>query len=249
MKTFLPTLLPILFVLLFFNSCTSNVKEEIPCTAPEINAMVEKGRAIIAKKGNKDIWNLRTLTGAVVIHEAAFSTKGKKEYLAVCEGKAGGSAGSANHLLMKIVCDEEAENGWDVAWSAQGSPIEKKNIVDVNGDGISELILEGGSTWMGECSDYYQIISLSGNTKKTIYENYPFSRIGCGGLAEAMEFQKGDTLSAIYGVKFKDESLIETVEYQLYNGGHTDEDIDNQSQRVTITKQLQFTNGVYKETK
>lgn len=83
-------------------------------------------------------------------------------------------------------------------WHHMGSST--VDLIDVDNDGVTEIILEGGDLRQGILSTKYQLISLKDGIEKKLYENEGFSY---GGNPIYQESEKGTVISKTIGVSYK----------------------------------------------
>lgn len=251
------TVLSLIFLLLSCNKKTENkateknnsTKIETPSppiqTKKEITCenLLEKEEAFklgetLLEKGD-GTWNLGELdTSSYFSTNGHFVNKEEKHQLIIIEGSAGLSAGNASNLWILLSCDE----GNKVIFYKQAPMIDTKNIKDLNGDGIDEIIEEFFTMWMGSCYETYSIVNFVGGKQNTLYKKKSFSHIECGGLDYANIFSEGDTLVSETKVELKESegkySLIEKNTYKISTGGKTDDEITEKLKVTTEEKEI-----------
>lgn len=188
----------------------------------------EIAKSAINKHDNEHIWNLSEVnTEDFFTAEDYFTNTKTKDRLVLMSGDAGGSAGTANNLLMLLSC---AADTFKIVWAEQASKLGSKDIRDLNNDGIKEIVSRSSMTWMGECSDQYTIFNFKNGRKNTLYVANSFSVIGCGKDNLSESYQKGDTLESIFdclpiksdGGKYIIRQIRTT---KIHDGGRSDEEI------------------------
>lgn len=214
----------VIFSLSFISSKKrANENCEAKFTKEELIAV---GQAILNEGGNENIWNLHELdTSEFYTLDDYFISATEKSKLVLIGGIAGGSAGSSDNLLMIVDCYEDEIN---VRWAGQFGDIIKRGIVDVNKDGIKEIISNSFSVWMGECNDFNTVYNFSNLDDIISFRSHSYSFIECGAI-DLKNHSKGDTLQL--DIKFdliteEDRSFVEEHRtIKIHNGGTTDEKI------------------------
>lgn len=145
---------------------------------------------------------------------------------------------TANYLLMKLSCS----NGkWNIDWAAQENKLEKNNIIDIDGDGISEIIFQGYYDCNGGMVyGYYYIAKFIKNELVYLYEKEPIDQIAVLPNPN-LEITEKDTVTLNLNIEFIDvdndgiKELIEKTTVVVYNGGKT---------RKEILKKASITNNI-----
>jgi len=148
----------------------------------------------IINSNNENIWNLHDIdTTDFFTTEDYFTNSETKNRLVLIGGEAGTSAGTARNLLILFSCTDSL----NVIWSEQVSKFTQDDIVDVNGDGIKEIVMNTGWAWMGEIGDYYEIFNFKDEKKNDIFTARSKSVIDGDEFFGYPEFYKrGDTLES-----------------------------------------------------
>jgi hypothetical protein len=199
-------------------------------------------KTIIDKNEGGRIWNLSEIdTTDFFTIEDNFINAVTKNRLVVIGGKAGMSAGSADHLLLLFSCT----NTLRIVWYGQTGKVTAADITDVNGDGIKEIVCNTGGVWMGECFDHYSIYNFKDGNKNTVFSAQSTSLLGFGrdDLAEA--FKQGDTLEKSYDCSlqklYDKTSFIRQIQtVKIYQGGETDEEITKRLKVVVDTTEIRL---------
>lgn len=183
--------------------------------------------SIIAKHDNPEIWNLTDPdTTFFFSTENYFTDPSTKTTLVQLGGSAGSSSGTADHLLMLFSCTDTLK----LLWSGQSGPIDQTNIMDLNGDGIMEIVCTPRMIWMGECGDLFYIINFKDGKQNLLFRKRSVSFIDCGMELSNNTFDIGDTLENTFNCtleKLNDrEYFIKQIQTtKIHNGGNTEEEI------------------------
>jgi hypothetical protein len=224
-----PSLFPL--ITLFMVSCSSNQEKTCHEVLREKKQLVSIAKSTIKKwRADPDnssyvIWNLEEVdTNRVTYYEDHFTNPRTKNILVLMQGEAGLSAGTAHNLLMLFDCNAPAPK---VLWAGQAGEFAPADVRDLNGDGIKEINIQSGMTWMGECNDLFDIINFKDNKRNFLYQAHSFSHLDCG--SDNFSFSRytvGDTLAKkidskiLPGTngKFRIRQIVSTV---LYDGSTT----------------------------
>ena len=216
-------------VALFACNIRRNSKEiHSDCKAPaDMKTIHAIATSMIDRHDNDNIWNLSEVdTTNYAVSEDYFINDTTKSRLVLLSGKAGLSAGSANHLLLFLSCADTLK----VEWAGQFGGIRASGIRDLNGDGIMEIVSESGMTWMGECDEHYGIYNFRDGKQHVLFSALSTSFLNCGIENPAEQYKKGDTLETKFDcsiVMTRDKKFmvqqIRTV--KIHNGGHSNEEI------------------------
>lgn len=226
-------------------ACQSNKNETsgaICNTTVDKSEIIRVAMDLVNNNDGEIIWSLTEIdTLGIVIYEDHFVSAECKNTLAIIDGYTMSmSSGNADKLLLLFSCDEMPK----VLWFEQGPEVSPDDIVDLNGNGLKEIILKSQSLWMGNCNDAYEIISLSKGEKKTVYKANSYSRIDCGGLIEMLELNIGDTLSNMNEFQLENEengyNLRVDNTIKIYNGGNTEDEIYDKLIKVSSTNVVVF---------
>ena len=188
----------------------------------------EIAKSVIDKHDNEHIWNLSEVgTEDFFSTEDYFTNTKTKDRLVLMGGDAGGSAGTANNLLMLLSCTADT---FKIVWAEQTGDLGPKDIKDLNNDGIKEIICRSSMMWMGECTDQYTISNFKNGTKNILYTAKSFSLIDCGKDNLSESYQKGDTLESMLDcipVRSDEGKYIirQIRKTKIHSGGRSDEEI------------------------
>ena len=184
-------------------------------------------KSIIDKHDNDQIWNLSEVdTSDFFTTEDFFTNSKTKNRLVLIGGNAGMSAGTADNLLILFSCSDTL----NILWSGQIGDFNQSDIIDVNGDGVKEIVCNSSMMWMGECNDSYNIFNFKDGKQNFIFGVHSNSVIDCGYDNIAELYKQGDTLENMFDcslLKLKDKEYgvrqIHTI--KIHNGGQTDEEM------------------------
>jgi hypothetical protein len=181
---------------------------------------------IIKANDNPAIWNLSEIdAGETFSIEDYFTNLKTKDRLVLMKGEAGLSAGSATYLLMLFRCSDKNR----LIRAEQSGPITKKDIRDLNGDGIKEIISSSEMMWMGECNNSYSIFNFKGGRRNLLYSALSRSTIDCGfpltssSAGDTLENQNENKLIGPDENKHYRVSRIRTI--KISRGGKTEQQI------------------------
>lgn len=198
---------------------------------------------------------------SLILLSGQFSSNQYPEYLALCVPQksyfpCGGYSPhlppveTANFLLLKMSCQKEGK--WQVDWFAQENMIRDSNLVDLNNDGLKELIFKDEAVCRGGIKyGFYYIQSLKNDTSTILYANNTFDKL------MMFPFHKtrvavGDTIVKRVNVSFKDvnqdgiQEIEEVLEYAIYQGGKTHPQAEKLVTRGTQKKLLYLKEGHYR---
>ncbi len=199
--------------------------------------LLEIANGIIAKHDNPEIWNLTDPDTAFFFStENYFTDPNTKTTLVQLGGSAGSSSGTADHLLMLFSCTDTLK----LLWSGQSGPIDQTNIMDLNGDGIMEIMCTSSMIWMGECADLFYIFNFKGGKQNILFRKRSVSFIDCGMELSNTHFDPGDTLENLFNCsleKLNDrEYFIKQIQTtKIHNGGNTEEEIIKNAKTTSDT--------------
>jgi hypothetical protein len=212
-------------------SCTESKKEEASkkdCSSiNDKKVLLEIANGIIAKHDNPEIWNLTDPDTTFFFSTENYFTNSKtKTTLVLLGGNAGLSSGSADRLLMLFSCTDTL----NLLWSGQIGPITESDIIDVNGDGIVEIIYTSNDIWMGECGDQFYILNFKEGKQNTIFQALSMSLIDCGLDISEKNIVVGDTLENTFNCSLeklndREYSIKQIRTTKIHNGGNTEEEI------------------------
>lgn len=229
------TVFLIVSIISLFSACNNNSektpenKTKVPyCDSLRNNTFVYKlAKSLIEKGGNENLGNLSEIgSSELLVTEDYFIDKEQKHSLILIGGYTGYSASTADNMLMLLSCTDSLR----VLWAGQMGDIKPSDIIDMNGDGIKEIISTANSLSMGQCNDSYHIFNFKGGKQNTVFEAHSMNLIGCGYDKLAGYYKPGDTLGHSFDcslVKTNEKEYavrrIETI--KIYNTGKKDEEI------------------------
>lgn len=186
----------------------------------------------VLDKGNEHIWNLSAIdTSEYLSTEDYFTNATTKNRLVFIGGEAGLSAGTAHNLLILFSCLDSLS----IVWAGQ---IGDFDMLDLNNDGIKDIVCNSGTTWMGECNDSYDIFNFKGSDRHMLYSARSTSVLDCGQDSLGDVYKKGDTLESKFDCSvvrpFGKHYLVQQIRtIKIHNGGETNRDI---TKNLLITK-------------
>jgi len=228
------------------------------CSPPSKQFIQDEITRITRTDPSRVIWYpnaLRQFEKETVIIKGSFSAKGQQEYLVVLKSQF--YAGMMSQidrfdLLLKISCVPNNSNAWQVDWYNQTKAVSKNNVKDIDGDGIDELIIQGGGIKLGILRGFYEIISLKGNKDRVLYQNRSLSYGGTGPTI-VNYLPRLDTLSIQHQLQFKDvnndhiNEIVEQTEVMVYTEGKAYKTIMKNALKLKQTRVLYLTKGKYTE--
>lgn len=136
------------------------------------------------------------------VHRASFSNKAQIDYLFYSNTFEDNNSNILKRKAVKITCDGD---NWVVTGIIYiGADFSAKNIQDVNGDGIHEIIDEQVQAEENGCTKTYRILSFAQRVGQLLYSHkntYAF----CGQYSIAPnERQDGNPIGVEYQVHFQD---------------------------------------------
>ncbi len=225
----IPIILTTIVVLgLFACNQTANKENQFDCSSlTDKQVIYTIAKSIIGKHDNKEIWNLgeEVDTSDFFTTEDYFTNPRTKNRLVLVGGNAGMSSGNADNLLILFSCADTLS----ILWSGQIGDIDTSNIIDLNGDGIKEIICNSGRIWMGEYSENYTIFNFKGGEQNYLFKARSISFLDCG-RDDFEIFTPGDTVEHILEctlVQLNDKAYtvrqVQTT--KIHNGGKTENEI------------------------
>lgn len=218
-----------IFILLAIHSCKSwqsltTSKSSDRCSLTKAEALVIAD-SILEAGNNDQIWNLYEVdTLDYFSMEGHFTSPKSISRIVFLGGKAGGSSGSSDNLLLLLSCSSPQK----VIWAGQVGPISQENIQDLTNDGVLEISSNSGSTWMGECTDQYRVFNFYNQQLKEVYSHQSFSRVSCGRESYASMLE-GDTLAVQFNTSFikkTSETQVQQIKTtSIYKGGESEEEV------------------------
>ena len=187
----------------------------------------EISKSIIEKKDNEQIWNISEIdTTDFFTTEDYFTNPKTKNRLVLIGGNAGMSSGTADNLLILFSCSDSL----NILWSGQVGDFYQTDILDLNGDGIKEIVCNSSMMWMGECNDNYNIFNFKDGRQNFVFTSHSTSVLDCGLDNIGKLYKLGDTLElnldcSLIKLKDKEFSVRQIKTTKIHNGGQTDEEI------------------------
>ncbi len=184
-------------------------------------------KSILGNKDNKKIWSIVDVdTNDILIVDDYFTNSGAKSKLLLIRGNVGSSTDSADYLLMLINCSGTPE----IIWTEQVLQFYEDAIMDLNGDGIKEILISIEERKGGACNSVYSVFNFKNNKKNILYERQSRSVIGCGSDDMIQAYTLGDTISNSYDVAHLKEQgrtcrIRQVHTIKIYNGGKTNTDM------------------------
>lgn len=132
--------------------------------------------------------------------EGHFTRKDEKQLLVSLPGSANGSSGNAQNMAMLLSCSDPTH----AIWASQVGDLQ---VIDLNGDGLMEIVESVNIVWMGACNDFYEIYTFRNGKKETMISRESLSRVNCGGETDTPRFSKGDTVSNMYDCRLTHDPL------------------------------------------
>ena len=234
------------------------------CKLPSQTYILQKAQSLVNDTSNLGKillpQRLQNLDTALLMVDHFASTK-TLEFLAVCKPKEERLPCSqlasllppletANFLLVKMSC--QRKNKWQVDWFAQENIINDSSLVDLNNDGLKELIFKDEAVCRGGIKyGFYYIQSLKNDTSTKLYANNTFDKL------MMFPFHKhkvvvGDTIVKRVNVNFKDvnqdgiQEIEEVLNYAIYQGGKDHQQAEKLVKRGTRKRVLYLKEGYYK---
>ena len=206
------------------------------------DSLLALGNQIIEKGGNEKIWNLASVDSVRFVMDDNFINDNSKSRLALLTGMAGGSAGTANNLLLLFPGTTNA----DVIYAAQVGEIDEAKIKDYNNDGIKDFVVTTDMMWMGECNSSFEIADFKGGKYNILHASASQSFIGCGQEESFYNFKAGDTLSN----QTEDSIMARGNSYEvlqkhrilIYSGGKTEDEILKKAKTTEQTTTIKLLN-------
>lgn len=229
-------------------SCNSNQNDEKGAKGFDCNLLTDKSfvygiaTSLIQNHDNDNIWNLNEIdTTDFFTIEDFFTNSTTKSRLVLTGGVAGMSSGSADNLLLLFDCSDTSR----VIWSGQMGDFTQDDIIDINNDGIKEIIGNSGMMWMGECNESYYIFNFKGGTKNYLFTANSRSVIDCGGDNVHDAYEIGDTLESIRNCSLQKQndgrySVVQLLTFKIHNGGKNDAEILNGLRVVSDTTLIEL---------
>ncbi|MBN2757097.1 MAG: hypothetical protein JXR51_07970 [Bacteroidales bacterium] len=155
---------------------------------------------------------------------------------------------TANYLLFKLSFNK---GKWNIDWAVQENKLEQKNIIDIDGDGINEIIFKGNYDCNGGMMyGYYYISKFTNNELVNIYEQEPIDKIAILPNPN-LELIENDTLTFELDVDLIDvnndcvKELLEKKKVIIYKGGETKEEILQKALIINNIDTLFLKNGSF----
>lgn len=207
---------------------TSKNEQQFDCNSfIDKKVIFEIAKSIIEKKDNEQIWNLSEIDTTDFFTTEDFFTNSKtKNRLVLIGGNAGLSSGTADNLLILFSCSDKL----DIIWSGQVGDFNQTDIIDLNGDGIKEIICKSSMIWMGECNDNYNIFNFKEGKQNFVFTSHSTSVLDCGRDNIGELYKLGDTLEinldcSLLKLNDKEFNVRQIRTTKIHDGGQTDEEI------------------------
>lgn len=196
--------------------------------------------SLLKIKYHPNIINLQTIDSSdVIIFEDNFIFPDKKSTMVFFSAEAGFSSGNSTYLLILFHC----KNGKaEIIWSGQENLFNKKNIKDLNADGVQEVVNISGAAWMSSENELFEIINFKNATRNVLYSTLSNTQRD---YFEEDWYQLGDTISCVYQNKIIDAEDSRIIKIQqiktvkLFNGGTTQKEAFKKS-KIEQTTALIF---------
>lgn len=202
----------------------------------------EIAKSIIEKKDNEQIWNISEIdTTDFFITEDYFTNSKTKNRLVHIGCNAGLSSGTADNLLILLSCSDTL----NILWSGQVGDFNQTNIIDLNGDGVKEIVCNSSMMWMGECNDNYNIFNFKDGKQNFIFTSHSTSVLDCGRNNLSELFKQGDTLEqkfdcSLLKLSDKEYNVRQIQTTKIHNGGQTDDEIIKNLKVVVDTTNIKL---------
>ncbi|MCH2043190.1 MAG: hypothetical protein MK212_03560 [Saprospiraceae bacterium] len=178
---------------------------------------------------------------------AQFSSATEAEYIAFSSMFYAGG-GAQMRVLAKIACDGES---WKVTGMIDYAGFfTPQSLIDIDNDGIHELVEEGGGLHMGTCFTNYNLYRWQGAKTKQLFSNHATSLL-CGGGLEMAAPEKGEVIETEFEMSFEDkdgDKVLELVEKKMegvLQSGTTEEDVKMEKTESTMVYKYDATQGKY----
>lgn len=185
------------------------------------------GTSLIQRHDNDEIWNLNEIdTTDFFTTEDYFTNSTTKSRLVLTGGVAGMSSGSADNLLLLFDCSDTSR----LIWSGQTGDFTQDDIIDLNNDGVKEIIGISEGMWMGECNESYYVFNFKGGKQNFLFNANSWSVIDCGYENLHELYTVGDTLDKTLQCMLEKQNATNYAVQQittvkLHNGGANNEDV------------------------
>ncbi len=240
--TYCKILFIVLSCLSLFN-CSNSTRQHEAITDLNCDSLNDKkvvyalAKSILGKGDNRKIWSVVDVdTNDILILEDYFTNSNTKSKLLLMRGVVGSSTDSADYLLMLVNCSGTPE----IVWAEQVLQFYEDAIIDLNGDGVKEIIIASEDMKGGECNSVYSVFNFKNNKKNILYERQSRSIIDCGSDEMIQTYTIGDTLSNSYNVAHIREQgrtcrirQIHTI--KIHNGGKTNSDMLEKLKTISDT--------------
>lgn len=203
-------------------------EQQFDCNSHTDKKVIYKiAKSIIDKHDNEQIWNISEIdTSDFLTTEDYFTNPKAKNRLVLIGGNAGLSSGTADNLLILFSCSDTLR----ILWSGQVGDFNQSDIIDINGDGVKEIVCNSSMMWMGECNDNYNIFNLKDGIQNFVFTSHSNSVLDCGRDNIGVLYKLGDTLElnlvcSLIKLNHKEFSVRQIKTTKIHNGGQTDEEI------------------------
>ncbi len=184
-------------------------------------------KSILEKGDNRKIWSVVDVdTNDMLIVEDYFTNSSTKSKLLLVRGHVGSSTDSANYLLMLVNCSGAPE----VVWAEQVLQFYQESIIDLDGDGIKEILISIEERKGGACNSVYSVFNFKNDKKNVLYERQSRSLVDCGYDDLITIYTIGDTLRNTYNISHLREQgrtcrIRQVHTIKIHNGGKTSSEI------------------------
>ena len=203
-------------------------KTDLPGQVYSYNELNNKAKlfsiadSILKIKNHPNIINLHAIYSSNInIIEDYFIHPDKKSMMVFFGCDAGFSSGNSNKLLLIFDC----KNGkGKLIWSGQHALFSKKDIKDLNGDSIMEIVNISNVAWMSSEKELFEIINFRNGKRNTLYSTLSNTQRD---YFDEDWYNIGDTISCVYQNKLLQNSKHGIIRIQqnktvkLFNGGKT----------------------------
>gem|GEM_PF-3033883 len=115
-------------------------------------------------------------TASMFAMRGHFTSADSEQVLVYMPYHPNGSCGTCCHVLMIFGCEGKAR----LITSEQEGGFTRKDIRDLDGDGVHEIETRCATAWMGEYRERYTIINFAGGKMNELYRGDTYSLLGSG---------------------------------------------------------------------
>ena len=250
-----------LFILIFGVLFTACKYSGTTCPEPNAKDILSEAKKIIESETLATVFNPERLKDIDTIEflSGNFSGEGD-EILAVCYSREEylpclsfshlpAPYETASYFLVKLSC---LNGKWKVDWASQENKIQKEDLIDIDGDGVFELVFHGNYVCNGGMEyGYYYIVTLKENKEEILYRRLPVNQMAI--LPNPNFHPKvNDTIVLELEVDFEDVDnngtmeLLEKTKRIIYKGGKTEEEVQGKALIEIESNTYFLKNGKYK---